>query len=159
MERVPVTAEAADHQAALLDRAEQRPLLACIAEQHVGIAVGVTRIVARAELDGVEPERGDTVQHRLETEVREEHCEDSELHREIEPRRPWTPSSEAPHQRCGPAAKSVSFGPAMAPFPKAIPQGPEMTIGLRSRPCSWPSMQTARKHGAGIPEAGLRSAC
>ena len=135
-----MTAEAADHETALLDRAEQRALLACIAEQRVRIAVRVPGIVARAELDGVEPERSDAVEHRLETEVREEHREDSELHREIEPRRPWTPSSEAPRQRCGPAAKkSVSFGPAIAPFPNAMPQSPEIDDRL-----AVPPLQLAR---------------
>ena len=64
-----MAAEAADHKAALLDRSEQRALLPCIAEQHVGIAVGVPRIVARAELNGLEPEGRNTVEHRLETEV------------------------------------------------------------------------------------------
>ena len=51
----------------------------------------------------------------------------------IDPKSPCTESSEAPRQRCGPAAKNrVSRGPAMPPLPNAIPQTPFMLTGLPS---------------------------
>jgi hypothetical protein len=77
VEGIAVTAERADHEAALLDCSEQRATLACVGEQRVGIAVAAARLVARAKLE-------------------EEHREDAELHRKIEPRRPSTPTSVAP---------------------------------------------------------------
>ena len=86
VKRVAVAAEGADLQAALFDRIEQRTTLARVGEQRIGIAVGTARIVAGAELDGIEPECHDAVEHRLERKLREEHREDAELHREMEPR-------------------------------------------------------------------------
>ncbi len=59
---------------------EERLLLRAVAEQHVGIAVARARVVAGAELDGFDPERGHAVEHLLERKIREEHGEDAELH-------------------------------------------------------------------------------
>jgi len=80
MQRVPVAAEGADHEAALLDRVEQRLLLGLVAEQHVRVAVAVTGVVAGAELDGLDAERSDAVEHLLDRKICEESGKDAELH-------------------------------------------------------------------------------
>jgi hypothetical protein len=79
MQRVAVAAERADREPERLDGAEQLPLPRRLPEQHVRIAMRAARVVAGTELDGVEPERGDAVEHRLERQVGEEDGEDPEL--------------------------------------------------------------------------------
>ena len=80
VQRVPVAAERADHEPALLDRAEERALLRLVAEQLVRVAVRAPRIIPRPELDGLDAERRDAVEHLHERQIREENGEDAELH-------------------------------------------------------------------------------
>ena len=75
-----MAAERAEREPALLDRAEERLLRFRVPEQHVRVAVGAPRIVPCAELDRLDPEQGDPVEHRLERQIREQHGENAELH-------------------------------------------------------------------------------
>src|SRR5688500_8450279 len=80
MQRIAMTAERADRQAAPGDRLPERLELLLACQQCVRLAVRVARIRARPNLDGLDAELDDVVEHLLERLRAEQNGEYTKFH-------------------------------------------------------------------------------
>ncbi len=81
--RVSVTAEAGDHQAALLDGPQETALRRGVFQQRRRVTVGIPWVTADTYLDRLASSLRDMVEHLLERHLREQDCEHSDFHRHL----------------------------------------------------------------------------
>src|SRR5262245_32188337 len=80
MKRIAMATQGADSQVALAEGVTKGPQLPVAGQQLGRLAMRIARIRARADLNRLEPELDDGIEHLLERTIGQQNCEDAEFH-------------------------------------------------------------------------------